>query len=267
MALPALIKWDGTRDALHQIALVMGAIRVACADPKPNDLHFSLEVSAGDLSTGEMTCGGALHFDFEMLRLSYAIGENSVFSLEIEGQSQISLMRRMLAAIGEIGGRSQPSMKRITSDKPFAIDRAQAAAYARTMRAVFTTLAKFRAKLSGSMTPLVLWPHHFDLAFIWFATARTNEQSDPHIAYGFAPFSPGLARPYIYAYAWSQSTGYLHLPLAAPAQALTDAYTGLYAPYDALRQLNNFDAAIETMLMNYQQLAAARLPSQFVNDV
>jgi len=261
MALPALIEWEGTRDALHQIALVMGAIRVACADPLPNDLHFSLDVSAGGLSTGEMNCGGALHFDFEMLRFSYAIGDDSVFSLDIEDQSQISLTRRLLAAIGEFGCRSQPSMKHITSDKPFAIDRAQATAYARTIRAVSTTLAKFRAKLNGCMTPLVLWPHHFDLAFIWFATERTNEQSDPHIAYGFAPFSPGLARPYIYAYAWSRPTGYLQLPLGAPAQPITDAYTGLYAPYDALRQLNPFDAAVETMLMNYHQLASARLPA------
>ena len=259
MALPALIEWEGTRDALHQIALVMGAIRVACADPLPNDLHFSLDASAGGLSTGALKCGGALHFDFEMLRLAYAIGDNKVFSLDIEGQSQISLTRRLLAAIGEVGCRSQPSMKCIKSDKPFAVDRAQATAYAATLRAVFTTLSKFRAKLSGCMTPLVLWPHHFDLAFIWFATERTNEQSDPQIAYGFAPFSPGLARPYIYAYAWSQPTGYLRLPLAAPAQAMTDAYTGLYAPYDALRQLNPFDAAVEAVLMNYHQLAAARL--------
>ena len=49
--------------------------------------------------------------------------------------------------------------------------------------------------------------------------------------------------------------------MALPAQAMTDAYTGLYAPYDALRQLNPFDAAVETMLMNYHQLAAARLPA------
>lgn len=261
MALPALIEWEGTRAALHQIALVMGAIRVACAEPLANDLHFSLDVSPGVLSTGEMKCGGALQFDFKMLRLSYAIGDKSVFSVDIEDHSQVSLTRRLLAAIGDCGCDVQPSMKRITSDMPFAIDRAKATAYARTMRAVFTTLATFRAKLSGCMTPLALWPHHFDLAFIWFATERTNEQRDPHIAYGFAPFSPGLARPYIYAYTWSQSTGYVQLPLGAPAQAMTDAYTGLYAPYDALRQMHPFDAAVETMLMNYHQLAAARLPS------
>ncbi|MDE2777051.1 MAG: DUF5996 family protein [Chloroflexota bacterium] len=261
MALPTLIEWEETRDALHQIALVMGAIRVACVDPLPNDLHFSLEVSEGGLSTGKMNCGGALHFDVEMLRFSYAIGDDSVFSLDIEDQSQISLTRRLLAAIGEFGCRGQLSMKHITSDKPFAIDRAQATAYASTIRAVSTTLARFRAKLKGCMTPLVLWPHHFDLAFIWFATEGTNERNDPHIAYGFAPFSPGLARPYIYAYAWSRKTGYLQLPLGAPAQPITDAYTGLYAPYDLLRQLNPFDAAVETMLMNYHQLAAQRLPA------
>ena len=45
MAMPALANWEATRDALHQIALIMGALRVACSDPFPNDLHFSLDVT------------------------------------------------------------------------------------------------------------------------------------------------------------------------------------------------------------------------------
>ena len=122
---------------------------------------------------------------------------------------------------------------------------------------MFTALAKFRAKLNGCMTPLVLWPHHFDLAFIWFANDSMDEHSDSHIAYGFAPFSPGLERPYFYAYAWSQTTGYLQLPLAAPAQALSEAFTGLYAPYDALRKVSPFDAAVETMLTRLSSCCGA----------
>ena len=259
MALPALTQWNETRDALHQIALVVGAVRVACTDPLPNDLHFSLDVTDGGYSTTKMRCGGVLHFDFDALRLTFVRGSCKVFSLDIAGHSQISLMRRLLAVFGDCGYGIQPSMKLITGDSEFMIDRAEAVAYKTTLNAVFTALARFRAKLTGCMTPLVLWPHHFDLAFIWFATDGTDEHSDPQIAYGFAPFSVGLERPYIYAYAWSKPTGYLNMTLEPPAQAITEGYTGLYAPYDALREVDPFDAAVEAMLMSYHLNVAARL--------
>ena len=152
-------------------------------------------------------------------------------------------------------------MKHVKSETEFAIDGAAAESYAYALNAAYTDLARFRAKLRGFMTPLVLWPHHFDLAFIWFPTDKTDEQSDPQIAYGFAPCSPGLERPYFYAYAWSEPTGYLDFPLDAPAQALRDGYIGLYASYDALREVAQRDAMLENMLLNYHHSASAKLPS------
>ena len=259
MVLPALAEWQETRDALHRIALVLGAARVACCDPLPNDLHFSLDVTAGGLSTATLKCGGELRFTFETLRLDYVDGEGTVFSLAVDGHSQVSLMRCVLDEFDDLGFGLQPSMKHITNDQALELDPGQAQAYWQALQALYTALASFRHKLSGSVTPLVLWPHHFDLAFIWFATEGRDEQSDPQIVYGFAPSSPGLARPYVYAYAWSEATGYLNLPVESPAQAITDAYTGLHAPYDALRESENFNAAIEAMLMKYHKLAAAQL--------
>lgn len=257
MSLPALAEWDATRDALHQIAQVMGAIRVACSDPMPNDLHFSLDVTAQGISTAKMRCG-ALCFDFETLQFTFARGECCEFRLDAAGHSQKSLMRRLLADFGHSVYGIQPSMKHITGDAPFEIDQGQAIAYWEALDAVYTALARFRAKLSGFMTPLVLWPHHFDLGFIWFA-AGADEHNDPQIAYGFAPASPGLERPYLYAYAWSKPTGYLELDLPPPAQAVSDGYTGLYAAYDALREEDQFDAVVEKMLLNYNRLATAKL--------
>ena len=259
MKLPALTAWEGTRDALHQVSLAAGAVRVACSDPLPNDLHFSLEATAGGLSTSELRCGGALHVDFEALQLTYRRGDKAVFSLGFPGHSQKSLTRQLLAALADFGCEVQPSMKHITSDSRFDIDRELASAYWKTLRAMHAALERFRATLGGGATPLVLWPHHFDLAFIWFATESRDEGSDPQIAYGFAPNSPSLARPYVYAYAWSQPTGYLNLPLGFPARAITAEYTGLYSDYDKLRELEPFETAVEAMLTNYHQLAAPKL--------
>ena len=96
------------------------------------------------------------------------------------------------------------------------------------------------------------------MAFIWFLTGATDEHSDPQIAFGFAPFSDGLDRPYIYAYAWSKPTGYVHVPLEAAARAITEGYTGLYVAYDDLYQLDDTNSALEAMLLSYQALASAQ---------
>jgi hypothetical protein len=40
---------------------------------------------------------------------------------------------------------------------------------------VFTAAARFRARLEGSQTPIVVWPEHFDLSTLWFPT---NDRSD-----------------------------------------------------------------------------------------
>lgn len=261
MSLPALARWENTRDALHQIAQVAGAIRVAGSDRLPNDLQFSLDVTATGISTTRMRCGCELHFDFETLQLKFLRGDCVVFCLDVVGQSQITLFRRLLACFADCGCAIQPARKHITGETAFEIDRDLAQSYALALNAAFTALARFRAKLRGFMTPLVLWPHHFDLAFIWFPTEQTDEQRDPQIAYGFAPFSPGLDRPYFYAYAWSEATGYLDLPPIAPAQAMREGYIGLYIGYDALPETAQLDAALEKPLMSYHELASASLQS------
>jgi len=263
MVLPSFASaanWEKTRDSLHQIAQALGAIGAVCADPLPNELHFSLDVAAQGVSTRIMRCGGELCFDFDTLQLSFVRGGCKVFTLDAAGQSQLSLMRRLLVIFGDCGYGIQPSMKHINAEQIFEIDRGLVAAYFSALNGVYTALARFRAKLSGTMTPLVLWPHHFDLAFIWFPRPQADEQSAPQIAYGFSPFSPGLEKPYLYAYAWSASTGYLRMPLQAPAQAVADVYTGLYAAYDDLRDRPDFNGVVAEMLLRYHQQAASKLP-------
>ena len=259
MALPALLNWEATRDALHQIALVVGAIRVACADPLANDLHFSVDVTADGISTTAMRCGGALFFDFAAMQLRFERGGQSVFAIDIRGHSQLTLMRRLLDVFSDCGYSMTPPLKYITHEIEFDLDPGGASDFLQTLDAVYTALARFRAKLGGSMTPLVLWPHHFDLAFIYFPSGGGNEHADPQMAFGFAPFSPGLVRPYFYAYAWSAPTGYVQVPLESPAQAIAEGYTGLYAAYDDLRNSSDFNAAVERILQTYQRLASAQL--------
>ncbi len=259
MALPSLLNWETSRDGLHQIALIVGAFRVACSDPRPNDLHFSLDLTDSGFSTSTIRGGGLLEFDLNTLLLRFSRCGASVFTLSARGHSQVSLAQALIAIFKDSGYSISPSMKHITQEGALEIDATLARDYLVALDRLYTALARFRARLAGYMTPLVLWPHHFDMGFIWFPGGGGDEHADPQIAFGFAPFSEGLDRPYIYAYAWSKATGYIEAPVSTPAQAIKEGYTGLYAAYDDLRQASDFDSVIESILLQFQRLAASQL--------
>jgi len=259
MTLPSLSNWETTRDALHQVSLIVGAIRVASAEPLANDLQYSVAVTNGGISTSELLIGGEVKFDFASFSLTYQRPKGNGFTIDATNHNQKSLMQAILDEFTKLDIKLDPSMKHILHDNPFNIDKSLAQDYATAVDKIYTALARFRAKLSGGMSPIVIWPHHFDIAFMWFATESMDEHKAPHLAIGFAPFSDGIDRPYFYGYGWSQETGYVQVEVDPPAQAITESYTGLYAEYDTLRTDNNFNQVIEDMLLAYQQKASSVL--------
>lgn len=255
MALPELQDWEATRSALHQVALVVSAIRIASSDPLPNALRYSTNVTDGGISTTELNVGGELFFDYASFTVTYQRDDAEAFKIDARDYNQQTLMQSVLAEFKKLNIDLEPSMEHITHDEPFAVNMALAKDYATVSNAVFAMLARVKAKLNGAMTPLVVWAHHFDMAFIWFATNDTDEHHDPHVAIGFAPFSEGIDRPYFYAYGWSQETGYIQVDVQPPAQAITEGYTGLYVDYDVLNT-DDMARTLETILLDYSDHAS-----------
>ncbi|MCU0514942.1 MAG: DUF5996 family protein [Anaerolineae bacterium] len=254
--LPALVDWDSTRDALHQAAGVLNAIKVPAVARQPNALHHSLAVEPAGLHTGPLAFGGVLRLlfaggalipDYPALQWTRAEGESVVIPLS--GDSQTTLLHALLAGLADYGITVTPRLDEIVSDVPFALEAALAADYAVALNRLYTALARFRARLNGTMTPLVVWSHHFDLSMLYFVRGR-DEHQDPHLNFGFAPASPGLPRPYLYAYAYPMPPGLLHRPLPFPAQWHTDGWTGVVIPYDSLVRYGDPETFIENTLLD-----------------
>ena len=253
--LPTLENWDSTRDGLHQVALVQSAIKVCCVEPQPNSLQYSLGVTRSGLSTSRLNVGGELRFDIAELRLVYSRDERKDFVINVAGYDQKSLIDDVVSGFASLGIDIRPPRTHITHRHRFDIEPGLAADYLTVLDAAYVALARFRARLGGCLSPLVLWAHHFDLAFLWFPGASMDEHKDPQLAFGFAPYSPGLQRPYFYAYGWSPEAGYLELPVSAPARAESGSYTGLHAGYDDLDRGDQFASQVEGILHDYYLLA------------
>jgi len=103
-------------------------------------------------------------------------------------------------------------------------------------------------------TPLVVWPEHFDMSTLLFAGNEIDE-GKPHLNFGFAPFSDGLERPYLYAYAYPYPDSYDPPALPKGARWHTQGWTGVLLPYEEIASQQNSQGFVEeSCLFIYQGL-------------
>ena len=206
MSLPALSNWDDTKTALHQAMQVLRSTRLLGVDSMPNDLHYSTLPTRTGASTGPLRFGGVLRLDYASGAIVYEREEQEVFVVELKGQNQTSLFDDVFSEFEKAGHTLAPNRDKITETAPFKLDLDQARTYATVQRRMFQVLAEVKSHMFGAQTPLVLWPHGFDLSTIWFAEGM-DEHNDPQINFGFSPGTPDVGQPYFYFYAWPLPDG------------------------------------------------------------
>lgn len=253
MTLPALDNWESTRDSLHQAALLLNAVKIANADAERNHLHHSLYVVADGLTTGKLRDGLWLSLHFGAGRLALRKGDH-MRELEAINTTQASLA----AAVVAQGASFDQS--RANGQAPLLTKPDLAAEYARALYRIYTATARFRATLYGLMTPIVLWPHHFDLSFLWFATLDDDENK-PQLNFGFSPGS-GAERPYFYVTAYPRPDGLTDLQLPIPARWNTDGWIGVRIEYDDIRNSPDPEAQIETLYRGIYDTLAPLMKGQ-----
>ncbi|MBC7871570.1 MAG: hypothetical protein H7Y09_12080 [Chitinophagaceae bacterium] len=254
MPLPALTHWDATIHSLHRAAQILGALRLAWVKQQPNYLELSLDITPDGLSTDVLPNGGEVILHFSKAALIYRKDAKTSLEIPLAGHSQATLLEALLEAIqlaepllpnsadksltenllAAMAATGHPLIEghnQVTDTTLLEVDLSIATDYAQALYTVFTAAARFKARLSGFVTPIVVWPEHFDLSFLWFATKETNEQA-PHLNFGFAPFSAGIERPYFYAYAWPLPANFTVPELPQPAYWHTTGWTGVVVPYD-----------------------------------
>jgi hypothetical protein len=281
--LPSLAKWERTSHSLHEAAMLLGAIRQLALPRMPNYLELAMRVEPNGLSTDVLPGGGVVLLDLVGAAMTYTPRTGAPVRIPLAEQCQVSLLEALLIAmdtrgegllarpddqwsftqtllmrISSSGHPFQPKPGELTSDAPLTIEPGASADYAQALYRIFTATARFRARLSGPQTPIVVWPEHFDLSTLWFPT---NDRSDsaPVMNFGFAPFDASGERPYLYAYAYPMPDGFEQLPLPAPAQWNSAGWKGLRVSYDELAKSDSPEALIEGLFAHVYALLAPTL--------
>ncbi len=274
MRLPNNGAWPETSRHLHQAARLIELVRILTLEPRALYLQLALDPRPGGLSGGRLPEGGELTLAFAAgeLRFEGTAGDEARWSLP--AYTQATLLEALLSTLEDAGAialpaggeshtdrlfaaldgrRAVPARADVTGGETLSLDPETAAAYANVLDDVFDGMARFRARLAGTMSPVVVWPHHFDLSWLWFHGDALDDYQ-PHLNFGFAPFSDGLPRPYLYAYAYPYHEGASPPTLPAPARWHTAGWTGV------VLELDDIPADLD-LARHVERTAAALFPT------
>jgi hypothetical protein len=280
MTLLPLNNWEASSHSLHRAAQLLGAIRMLVRESVPNFLELALRIEPYGLSTDTLPSGGTVVLDFNKAAVNVNTKDGEYICIHLEGHTQASLLETILKVLASQGqdlvkkkgdsfteafllalhakGHKLDGSLELTSKASLVVDTNISAEYGQALYRVFTATARWKAKLVGQQTPIVVWPEHFDLSTLWFATDKATESS-PHMNFGFAPFDGNHSRPYLYAYAYPMPKDFEKLPLPKPAQWHTSPWKGVYVPYDELAKVENPEVLIESIFEAIYSILAPTL--------
>jgi hypothetical protein len=267
MPLPQLNDWKRTSLALHQVVSLVGPIHKALLTQRKNYLHLPMEVRREGLKSQSLPGGSSIQVEFEAGVLTYSRTDGGSIRFDIAHHTQRSLFEALLNALrgdglGPFLGSSTASsmasglverleaegkagasltLEGLTGDDPLIMDPGAAGAFSKVLFAVFSGLARFRTRLEGHLTPLIVWPEHFDLSTLWFHPSNPGmDDHGPHLSFGFAPFTPGQYEyPYLYAYAFPYPESFNPPTLPEPAFWHDEGWQGAVVRYEDFAQMED----------------------------
>ena len=198
--LPTLDHWENTQTSLQKISHLLKNFQVKTINKKVLDLQHSVNLYSKGIKV-DISNKGHIFYNFARERITFKSGNNLLFEYPTHGKSIKAIASELHEKFRNLGIEIPLEMHKYVDETPISIDNKLAKEIAKTYWKLYSALARVKAKIFGTTSPLVLWTHHFDLAFLYFMTEKTTT-SDPSVAFGFAPSSEGISRPYAYIYAW-----------------------------------------------------------------
>lgn len=268
--------WLATVQNLHQAAKLLGVLRILRLPHQPNYLEMGLKVVPDGVSTDVLPGGTEVILNFEQATYVVQHAGQAVETLSLAGKSTPEALAALVKALyaaelsahlaheedvagfitaAQKAGHDFENEENKLSDGELTFDTTLGRAYADALYRVFTGIARFRARLNGAMTPLVVWPGHFDLSGLWFAGSQA-EESAPHLNFGWSPYGGGINEPYLYAYAYPMKD-LPELPKpAAPAYWHTEGWKGIVVLHREIAA-EQVEAHTEQLCLNiYETLRA-----------
>ncbi|TQV85979.1 DUF5996 family protein [Aliikangiella coralliicola] len=238
-------KWPATRDALHSYAKVLGIIRAQLVPKQKHWWHVSLLPVSNGFSTGPIYQKGEIFEIILDLANSRVIVQwhDLLESVPLSGQSASTLFVEIsgLLFVRKIEVSGNP--EKITDQAHPDFDVDNAVNLAKALGAIGAVFQQFKNEQRRETSPVQLWPHHFDLAVLWFSGRLVPEQdpddeenADEQMNFGFSVGDQQTPEPYFYFTAYPTPENFNRISLPSGAQWNEDGWQGVYLSYSILCQ-------------------------------
>lgn len=243
--LPQLIYEDlvPTRDYIRDVALVLSGLQRAFLPKNEHDWQYGLEVVMRGLSTQSFAVADEpLRASIDFVRNMVRVPGARAWSLEEYAAPEI--YRELLLWLER---RGQAVTFKAPHFRGGRFDAQQAADYAQALWWMDERFRNFSAGLpvGGYSSPILLYPHHFDLSLVWFP-----HNDERQLALGFSSGDDMIHEPYLYLTAYPEPAEFTKLPLPDHAYWQSESFSGAILPYRHLVESNQPERLFE----NYTRL-------------
>lgn len=252
-----LDSWRPTRDTVHGYAQVLGRIRRSLTPPQKHWWHISLRTAAAGLTTTPIRSGDQvfeLLLDFTHHRFLLTTSHGYRRDFPLRGQSLSAFADQVLALLAEIDIEPDIDREQFADSAAGVYDESAAADFWQALSQIDAVFKAFRHGLRRESSPVQLWPHHLDLAVLWFSGRLVPDQDpdDPEYAdeqmnFGFSTGDAVIQEPYFYVTAYPTPDAWIEIPLVDGAYWQSDGWTGAVLPYARIAG----DAGPEALLLEF----------------
>lgn len=267
----SLAAWQPTLKTVQAYAQLTGKVRRALTPRQKHWSHVSLRTGVSGLTSTPIPAGTKsfeMSLDFTVHKLIITTSRGEQWQKPLAGQSPATFCEEALAALAQMEIKPEIDRSLFTDATPGAYDREAIERYWQALSRIDMIFKRFKGELREETSPVQLWPHHIDLAMLWFSgrlvpgiDPADEENADEQMNFGFSPGDEGIPEPYFYITAYPLPDGLTGASLPAGASWHTQGFTGAVLRYETLTTANEPDEMLLQFLRTVQQAGSALMRS------
>lgn len=254
-----------TLESAHLISRLAGRVRRELTSAHPHWWHVSLSIEKNEISSGSISDPVdssaepfSIAVDLSQHQLVLRDRSNPPVEWGLTGLRIDQLRDDVVRELKARGHSIVLDQEEFGAEAELAYDPSQGATIFAALKGANDSLRSFRQTTSDETSPVQLWPHHFDLAFVRF-TGRLAPGIDPadldssreQVNHGFTFGDEAVAEPYFYVVPYPLPDRLTPSGLHE-ARLVTKGFTGYVLPWKSYAAVSDPAGLLKSFLADAQ---------------
>ena len=253
-----------TRDKIHNFAIVLGKIREQLSPVQRDYWHISLRVKTQGLTTTPINTENGQEFEILLNLIKHNIeiinSNKNYWSEDLVTLSVTRLIKLILAELKKMGIDIDLKIKNLNREELGEYNLVQAENLWHAYYFVYNVFSEFRKEIDFELSPIQIWPHHFDISFSLYTGNKVKDPKNPEIenmeqiTYGFLTGDSTINEPYFYVISYPNIKNLSDNKLDNDAFWYDEDWQGAILKYQDLYSSPNFNRKLLSFLNQTKEI-------------